>query len=90
MTDQQTDSPRASLVVRDGRPLIGVPSKRDGQEVTVYFTDDSPSARDPSPEAIQRALGAIGAWTHLDWDEMEQELDRIRHQNAPTPPIEDL
>ena len=37
---------------------------------------------------VQRALSAIGAWSHLDFDEMLDELDRIRHESKPTPPID--
>jgi len=43
-----------------------------------------------APAATQEALGAIGAWSDLDWYEMEQALDRIRHESNPTPPITDL
>jgi len=33
-------------------------------------------------------LPVAGAWSHLDWDEMVEALDRIRHDSKPTPPIE--
>jgi len=39
-------------------------------------------------ENIQRALSAIGAWSDLDFDEMLDALDRIRHRSKPTPPID--
>ena len=26
-------------------------------------------------------MSVIGAWSDLDWDEMERELDRIRHES---------
>ncbi len=56
------------------------------------MADQQPDATGPggpNPEAIQRALGAIGAWSHLNWDELELGLDRIRHQSTPTPPFDD-
>ena len=34
------------------------------------------------------ALAVIGAWSDLDWEETAAELDRIRHESTPTPPIE--
>ncbi len=33
-------------------------------------------------------LSLAGAWGERNWDEVEQELDRIRHESTPTPPIE--
>lgn len=90
MADQSTESSGPRLIVREGHPLIGVPAEQNGQEVTVYYTDDRAADSGPSPEAIQRALGAIGAWSHLDFDEMLDALDRIRHESTPTPLIEDL
>jgi len=56
------------------------------------MADQQPDATGPGGpdlEAIQRALGAIGAWSHLNWDELERGLDRIRHQSTPTPPFDD-
>jgi hypothetical protein len=35
-------------------------------------------------------LALAGAWADLDWEEAEAELDRIRHESQPTPPITDL
>jgi hypothetical protein len=29
-----------------------------------------------------------GAWADLDWEEALDELDRIRHESDPTPPID--
>jgi hypothetical protein len=37
--------------------------------------------------ATQKALGVIGAWSDLDWDETVAALDQIRHESKPTPPI---
>jgi hypothetical protein len=36
---------------------------------------------------VQDALSLAGAWSHLDWDDMVEMLDRIRHESKPTPPI---
>jgi uncharacterized protein (DUF433 family) len=37
---------------------------------------------------IEEVLSLAGAWGERDWNEVEQELDRIRHESTPTPPIE--
>lgn len=84
------EDPRAdhvtSLVVERGQGLIGVPLKENGQEVTRYFVDEGDAAT--SESATRDALSVIGAWSDLDWDEMVETLDRIRHASRPTPPID--
>ena len=42
------------------------------------------------PKVTRDALSMIGSWSDLDWDEMILELDRIRHESRPIPPINDL
>lgn len=88
MAAERPTPPPISIVVSDDRPLLGVIEFESGHEMTRYFTDDSPSRGEPAaPGAdIEAALAAIGAWSDLDWDEMESALDRIRHESKPTPP----
>ena len=38
--------------------------------------------------SVKDALALAGAWADLPSDRMEEELDRIRHESTPTPPIE--
>jgi hypothetical protein len=80
----------ASLTVLPDQPLIGVPAEEEGREVTRYFTDEAAADAALEDEGVQQALSVIGAWSHLDWDQAVQELDRIRHESTPTPPIEPL
>lgn len=80
----------ASLLVRNDQPLIGVPVREDDQEVVRYFVDESEADAALPQDAIQKVLSLAGAWSDLDWEEAEAELDRIRHQSRPTPPITDL
>jgi hypothetical protein len=90
MTEQQPTQ-GASLIVRDDQPLIGIILPEDGQEVTHYFTDETAATATTAPQRqriIQEALSIIGAWSDLDWDEMVESLDRIRHESKPTPPID--
>jgi hypothetical protein len=79
-----------SLLVEGDQPLIGVVLEENGHEVTRYFADESVADAAISDSSAQAALGAIGAWSDLDWEEIETELDRIRHESRPTPPITDL
>jgi len=38
-------------------------------------------------KAIKETLALAGAWGDRDWNEVEAELDRIRHSSKPTPPF---
>lgn len=77
-----------SLLVQGNQPLIGIPFEENGQEVVRYFTDEEAADAAVPQNATQAALSVIGAWSDLDWDEMVEALDRIRHESKPTPPIE--
>lgn len=80
--------PAPSLLVQGNQPLIGIPFEEKGQEVVRYFTDEEAADAAVTQSATQAALGVIGAWSDLDWDETVEALDRIRHESKPTPPIE--
>ncbi len=79
-----------SLSVQGDQPLIGLVFDENGHEVTRYFADDAAADAATSEDVTRAALGVIGAWSDLDWDEMEAALDKIRHESKPTPPITDL
>lgn len=76
------------ILVQSNQPLIGIPFEENGQEVVRYFTKEEDADRAVSDQEIQEAINLAGAWSHLDWDEMIEALDRIRHESKPTPPIE--
>jgi hypothetical protein len=78
----------SALTVRSNQALIGVVLIEDGEEVARYFVEDATETTVAPSDVTQAALDAIGAWSDLDWDEMEEALDRIRHENPPTPPFE--
>lgn len=67
---------------------MGVIRQRNGQDVVEYFTDEAKLDAARADDAVQAALGAIGAWSDLDFDEMLDALDRIRHESKPTPPLD--
>ncbi len=77
-----------SLSVRADRPLIGVILQDDDEEIVRYFVEEQAADISIPQSVTQDALGVIGAWSDLDWDQMEEALDRIRHDSPPTPPIE--
>jgi len=55
-----------------------------------YFAEDprAPTDTSTTPSAdAQAALSVIGAWSDLDWGELADSLDRIRHASWPTPPM---
>ncbi len=81
---------RRGFEAPDDRPLIGVPVERQGREVVHYFTDEAGADAAEEDEALVAALSAVGAFSDLDWDEMQDAVDRIRHGSAPTLPIVDL
>jgi hypothetical protein len=61
--------------------------KRHKKTVAILIPVES-SQTPKKKQAIEETLALAGSWSDLDWDEMEHELDRIRHQSKPTPPIE--
>jgi hypothetical protein len=77
------------VVVEEGRGPVAVPSEENGRRLLYVFADEE-TAREVLPETTRDALNVIGAWADLDWDEMVEALDRIRHANPPSPPIDDL
>jgi hypothetical protein len=86
---QRRAQPAQYLVAERDQPLIAIPVEENGREVTYYFVDEE--AVDATlPQTVQDALDLAGAWHDLDWDEMYEALDRIRHQSEPTPPIDEL
>lgn len=87
MTKQQIRS-AAHLTVREDQGLVGVVAIVDGKPVTEFFADDGAPVKTVGDVEMRAALEAIGAWADLDWDAAAEELDQIRHQSTPTPPLD--
>ena len=85
---ERKQQPVSGLLVQDNQPLIGIPCEEQGHEVVRYFTDEQAADAAVSHSTTQAALSAIGAWSDMDWEEMVEALDRMRHESKPTPPIE--
>lgn len=77
-----------SFTLTSNQPLIGIPFQENGKEIIRYFSEEEVADKAVSEDATQKALSLAGAWSDLDWEDMAKELDRIRHESTPTPPIE--
>ena len=62
--------------------------KRENKIVAVLTPVEDNNSDQAKQKAIEETLALAGSWGERDWDEVEQELDRIRHESKPTPPIE--
>jgi len=76
-----------SLFVPDTQALIGLVIRRHGREVTRFFADEAEADRELSQQATDQALQLAGCWSDLPWDDLEEGLERIRHESPPSPPI---
>lgn len=76
-----------SLALPADEPLTGVVIEGSGDRMVRYSSAGLDSAEE-SEANLQAALAVIGAWSDLDWDEFSADLDRIRHESRPSPPIE--
>jgi hypothetical protein len=86
MTHQQIQE-FTSVPADPGQPLIGVMTEEQGREVVRYFTAEQDADRVMVEDTTQAALALAGAWSDLEWDELAQALERIRHESPPTPPL---
>lgn len=75
------------LVARPDQPLIGLIQQENGREVVRYFTDERQADASIADDAVQDALDLAGAWSDLDWEDLEAGLEGIRRESRPTPPI---
>ncbi len=75
----------AEEVEATNRPRV---LKRDDTPIAMLTpVKKKPSAKAKS-KSLKAALALAGAWKDLPADQMEEELDRIRHSSKPTPPLE--
>ena len=62
--------------------------KRDNTPIAVLMPVKKKPSSQAKSKAIKETLALAGAWADLPSDQMEEELDRIRHSSKPTPPLE--
>jgi len=60
--------------------------KRDNKIVAV-LTPVETEKKQQNKKALEETLALAGAWKDLDFDDMLQQLDKIRHESKPTPPL---
>jgi len=83
--------PPTSFDATSGQPLIGIPLEENGRQVVRYFADED-AADKAMAKPRQDGRHLAGAWKaidpELDWDQLADELDRIRHESGPRPAID--
>jgi hypothetical protein len=84
---QPLPEPPPRLAAGSDEPLIALVFEENGEEVVRYFADDETADAAAPADSIQAARDLAGAWSDLDWDEMVEALDQIRHQTPPSPPL---
>jgi len=61
--------------------------KRDNKIVAV-LTPVKTAGKQQKQKAIAETLALAGAWKDLDFNDMLEQLDKIRHESKPTPPLD--
>ncbi len=80
--------PNQSLFsIKRTQPLIGVEVEEHGQQVTYYFGDEKEADKTLTKSGTQGALGLAGTWSDLDWQDIAEALEQIRHKSKPSQPI---
>lgn len=67
------------LVEEDGEPVAAIVSVEDLERMMLPT---------PTPEGIQRALGAAGVLSESEGEELLERVYRWRHESPPSPPPE--
>lgn len=64
--------------------------KKDNETLAVLVPAKTEAAASPvsSQTGIEEILALAGSWGERDWNEVETELDALRHHSQPTPPFE--
>lgn len=71
------------------QPLIGIPIEENGHQVVLYFTDEKAADAGLAKRRKHKdGRHLAGVWKDLNWEQAADELDRIRHESSPTPPID--
>ena len=81
--------PNPELIASRKQMVFAIPIDEDGIDGTRFVVEDADASPTADDESTQQALSVIGAWRDLDWEQAFAELDRIRHESRPTPPIDE-
>ena len=61
--------------------------KRDNTPIAILTPLNRKQSARAKQKAIKETLALAGAWSDLDFEEMLDTLDHIRHDSKPTPPF---
>ena len=61
--------------------------KRDNTPIAILTPVTKKQSSQAKSKAMKETLALAGAWGDRDWNEVEADLDRIRHSSKPTPPF---
>ncbi len=70
---------------KTGKPYI---LRENSHDVALLTPVDTERKQQTNRQAIEETLALAGSWKDLDFDDMIEQLDRIRHESKPTPPLE--
>ncbi len=84
ITNDPTLAHLAEKVQETNTPL----ELKKGNRIVAILTPVDQSIPDKHQQkAIEETLALAGSWSDLNWEQMQGELDRIRHESKPTPPL---
>jgi hypothetical protein len=61
--------------------------RRDNTPLAILTPVKKQQAAGAKRKAMKETLALAGAWKDLDFEEMQNALDHIRHDSKPTPPF---
>jgi hypothetical protein len=76
------------IIARPEQGIVAIPGIENGERVIYYEIDEPKTQRLDDAKRLERIRALAGAWSDLDADEVLDALDRIRHSNPPSPPID--
>jgi len=84
-------APRARWIdAHAGEPIFALPIREHGRLGTRIVVGEEALEAARAEVALEEALALAGAWDDLDFDEMMDDFERIRHASPPSPPIDEL
>lgn len=89
MAQRQPD-PTQTRRVRGNDHVLLVPVDGPDRDLAEMIIEDETSMSIASDEAIVALKSLAGAWSDLDWEDLESDLRRVRHESAPSPVLDDL
>ena len=75
----------AQKAKKTGRPYL---LRENNHDVALLTPVDAEKKEETNSQAIEATLALAGSWKDLNFDDMIEQLDHIRHDSKPTPPLE--